>query len=140
MISINDRIKQIYLDLFQDDPVYVTLGLSFLQDDLQRVKDKSSILCFNDATKCDICENEAYAHQNQCNEKQKQSSISKGVDIPKQLWQLNIEVITSICDVEYILACSSHIADEFRLLHFYRFIINVLKSIQSVARCQHIII
>ena len=48
MISINDRIKQIYLDLFQDDPVYVTLGLSFLQDDLQRVKDKSSVLCFSD--------------------------------------------------------------------------------------------
>jgi ankyrin repeat protein len=48
MISINDRIKQIYLDLFQDDPVYVTLGLSLLQDDLLRINHSSSVLCFSD--------------------------------------------------------------------------------------------
>ena len=48
-MSINDRIKHIYLDLIVlDDPIYVTLGLSFLKDELLRVKDKSSILCFSD--------------------------------------------------------------------------------------------
>jgi hypothetical protein len=32
----------------QDDPVYVTLGLSFLQEDLRRIKDKETILSFDD--------------------------------------------------------------------------------------------
>ena len=32
----------------QDDPVYVTLGLSFLQEDLRKIKDKETILSFDD--------------------------------------------------------------------------------------------
>ena len=36
------------MDLFQDDPVNVTLGLSFLQEDLRRIKDKETILSFDD--------------------------------------------------------------------------------------------
>lgn len=32
----------------QDDPVYVTLGLSLLQEDLRKIKDKETILSFDD--------------------------------------------------------------------------------------------
>ena len=48
MDSISNRIKNIYFDLMQDDPVYVTLGLSLLQEDLQKIKDKGTILSFDD--------------------------------------------------------------------------------------------
>ena len=48
MDSISNRIKNIYFDLMQDDPVYVTLGLSFLQEDLRKIKDKETILSFDD--------------------------------------------------------------------------------------------
>jgi hypothetical protein len=48
MHSISNLIKNIYFHLFQDDPVNVTLGLSFLQHDLRRIKDKETILSFDD--------------------------------------------------------------------------------------------
>jgi hypothetical protein len=48
MHSISNRIKNIYFDLFQDDFVYVALGLSLLQEDLRRIKDKETILSFDD--------------------------------------------------------------------------------------------
>ena len=48
MYSITSLIQNIYMDLFQDDPINVTLGLSFLQEDLRRIKDKETILSFDD--------------------------------------------------------------------------------------------
>jgi len=48
MYSISDLIQKIYMDLFQDDPINVTLWLSMLEHDIKRVRDKEKVLSFSD--------------------------------------------------------------------------------------------
>jgi hypothetical protein len=47
MHSIPELIQKIHIDLFLDEPVYITLGLAFILDEIKRIKDDSSVLSFD---------------------------------------------------------------------------------------------
>jgi hypothetical protein len=47
-MSIDHLIQKIYLDLFQDDATKTILGITFLELDLNKLKDQSAILEFSD--------------------------------------------------------------------------------------------
>jgi hypothetical protein len=47
-MSIDNLIQKIYLDLFQDDATKTILGITFLELDLNKLKEQAVILEFSD--------------------------------------------------------------------------------------------
>ena len=50
MQSIPELIQKIHIDLLLDEPVYIIMGLSFIEDELKKIKDNSTVLSFENWT------------------------------------------------------------------------------------------